>query len=410
MVNTEKNINIEDKKYNLYIIGCHNFPRPSAASTRIGTYGKCLVDTPIKPFLFCLHANYQGNGENVPEYKGIYSNINYEYISGTIYRAKSFLGRRISETNGLINAAKRLIRDKGKKIVMLYVCNFYQEMFFVSLCKLFNIPIIRESSEHIEVENKRPLGIFIIGKIIHLLYFKLVIKGFDGFIVISRYLEDFIRKFNKKAKLLRIPILIDTDIPEFNPHKNSNKIITYCGNLIDEKDGISMLLQSFKEVSEKIKNIKLILIGGSEQSIIKFKKYSSELGIDNKTHFTGILKRKSLFENLLNSDILILTRPNNKQSDAGFPTKLGEYLITGKPVVITETGEIKYFLEDEISAFIAEPGNLNSIVNKLMTALENEELAEKVGINGKKVAMNFFSTDKNKKQIENYLIEIINSK
>jgi glycosyltransferase involved in cell wall biosynthesis len=410
MENIKENTDKKNKNCNLYIIGCHNFPRPSAASTRLVTYGKCLLNTSITPYLFCLHANYQSDGNNVPNYKGIYSNIRYEYAPGTIYRGKTFLKRRISEVIGLYNTSVRLISDPGKKVVMLNVCNIYQEMIFVFLCKLFNIPIIRESSEHLEVENKRPLGVFIIGRIIHFIYFSITLRGVDGFIVISRYLESFMIKNYKKAKLLKIPILIDSDFPEFKSNNKSHRVITYVGSLLDEKDGISILLEIFKEVSKKFDDVELKLIGGDEINLKRFKQYAADLGISQKVIFTGTIIRQQVFENLYNSDVLILTRPNNKQADAGFPTKLGEYLITGKPVVITDTGEIKYYLEDEVSAFIADPDNFDSMINKLTKVLKNDELAKVVGENGKNVALKYFSTDVNKAKLEEFILSFINAK
>ena len=50
-----------------------------------------------------------------------------------------------------------------------------------------------------------------------------------------------------------------------------------------------------------------------------------------------------------------MARPDSRQARGGFPTKLGEYLATGKPVCVTKVGEITVYLEDNVSAFLAEP-------------------------------------------------------
>ena len=49
--------------------------------------------------------------------------------------------------------------------------------------------------------------------------------------------------------------------------------------------------------------------------------------------------------------MLVLARPDNIQAKGGFPTKLGEYLATGNPVVVTKVGEIPNYLIDGVNAF-----------------------------------------------------------
>ena len=50
--------------------------------------------------------------------------------------------------------------------------------------------------------------------------------------------------------------------------------------------------------------------------------------------FTGRTSPEVMPQILTDASILALARPNNVQSQNGFPTKLGEYLATGNPVAI----------------------------------------------------------------------------
>ena len=64
---------------------------------------------------------------------------------------------------------------------------------------------------------------------------------------------------------------------------------------------------------------------------------------------------------LMDSEVLALDRPNSIQAQCGFPTKLGEYLLTGNPVVVTKVGDIPLFLEDGVSALLAEKRNAENL-------------------------------------------------
>lgn len=94
---------------------------------------------------------------------------------------------------------------------------------------------------------------------------------------------------------------------------------------------------------------------------------------------------------LLNAQLLLLARPANIQAKGGFPTKLGEYLTTGRPVVITKVGEIPDYLTDGENAFMAEPDNPLSFALKVEEALTDTENARAIGLNGKKLAVTIFN-------------------
>ena len=107
----------------------------------------------------------------------------------------------------------------------------------------------------------------------------------------------------------------------------------------------------------------------------------------------------------MNANVLALARPDSHQAQGGFPTKLGEYLATGKPVCVTSVGEISDYLKDNISAFIAEPGNVDSFIDALNRVLCNAKHAEYVGLNGKIVAEKEFSIDIQSKRLATFLNE-----
>jgi glycosyltransferase involved in cell wall biosynthesis len=73
------------------------------------------------------------------------------------------------------------------------------------------------------------------------------------------------------------------------------------------------------------------------------------------------------------------------------PTKLGEYLATGRPVVVTATGDIPKYLHDGVEAFVVEPGDVHSFSEALERALYNPVAAE-VGRAGQRLARREFDT------------------
>jgi glycosyltransferase involved in cell wall biosynthesis len=89
----------------------------------------------------------------------------------------------------------------------------------------------------------------------------------------------------------------------------------------------------------------------------------------------------------MQSSVLVLARPDNIQSKGGFPTKLGEYLATGRPVLITSVGDIPKYLSHGINGFLTKPGSAQAFAEQMTWILNNYAAAKNAGLEGKKLTM-----------------------
>lgn len=175
---------------------------------------------------------------------------------------------------------------------------------------------------------------------------------------------------------------------------NSTKFIAYCGTISKHKDGVDDLIKAFDVVHKKYPEYKLYLIGAFE-ALYDDEKYLrnmvSEKRLNDSVVFTGRIKPTEIPELLMNASILALARPINPQTQYGFPTKLGEYLCTGNPIVLTEVGEIGMYMKDHVNCVFAQPDNYQDFAEKLLWTIENYDEAKKLGKAGRRLVDNDFS-------------------
>jgi len=69
--------------------------------------------------------------------------------------------------------------------------------------------------------------------------------------------------------------------------------------------------------------------------------------------------------------LLILPRGNTKQNQYGFSTKLSEYLVSGRPVLVTNVSDNGKYIKDGFNGFIIPPDSLESMTNKIKYIYEN---------------------------------------
>ncbi|MDZ7634096.1 MAG: glycosyltransferase family 4 protein [Bacteroidales bacterium] len=160
------------------------------------------------------------------------------------------------------------------------------------------------------------------------------------------------------------------------------KYICYSGSLTRLKDGVDILINSFAKMSASFTDINLLLAGRADTArmINSFGIVVESSDLADRVIFTGKLSRNAIPPYLCNAEILALARPRSIVAAAGFPSKVSEYLASGKPVVVTSVGEIPEYLADNVNAFSSEPDSVDAFAERMTFVLENRTHAREVGI------------------------------
>ena len=235
-------------------------------------------------------------------------------------------------------------------------------------------------------------------KSLHEQYLLKFLPQIDIMSVITRTLKTYYKQFvGEKTIMIHLPMTVD--FSRFIDYENAspyikNPYIAYCGTLSNAKDGVHILIQSFIKLLNEFPEYHLYIAGPLEphEDYISQKKLVSEAKADGRITFLGVMDRNEIPSFLFHASTLALARPESKQAEGGFPTKLGEYLATGRPVCVTEVGEIGYYLKNGESAFIAEPGSVDSFAGALRSALSSKD-SLKIGAVGKQIAKQKFNKD-----------------
>jgi len=390
-------------KIKLVVFGNLNYPYGSAATNRIQAYSKGIVEKKYN----VLVINIRGSFRKKVNFncKGTYEGVNYIYSSYNLYRKSNFFSRNFFKLYGFFNGIYLILKIKKHTqnfAILEFSTTFFNELILYIITRIIRIPIIREENEIPDVLRnniKNPIKIF--------LDLKVRTKLYDGIIVISNYLQKQFSSLIKKNTLsILIPILVDLNrFFIINHNSEIPQYIAYCGSPSGNKDGVPILIKAFSIISKKYKTIKLYILGDTPGSNVlhNLNNLAKKLNVGHRIVFTGTVPRDKMPEYLCNASILALSRPTSFQAKGGFPTKLGEYLATGKPVVVTKVGEIPNYLKDGENAFLSEPDSAEAFAKKLDYVLSHPELAKKVGQKGKEVAQKYFNYKTQAKRIIEFI-------
>ncbi len=155
-----------------------------------------------------------------------------------------------------------------------------------------------------------------------------------------------------KIAVLRDISLIDKTIPVNHNLKQELGIKGFCflylGNL-EPYQGIDLLMQSFSILQNKVQNMELVIAGGTQPDIDKYRETAKSLKIQNNTHFIGprpVSEMMSLFEM---TDVLVSPRTRGGNT----PMKIYSYLDSGKPILATDLTTHTQVLNNETAVLTA---------------------------------------------------------
>jgi len=376
--------------YTLIVIGSGVYPKGCAPTNRIHLYCKAFRDNGGSPLVVSLDAPF--NEKQSFGYIGRYEGIPFCYSRRSYIRKTNFFKRNTQRFLGFVNSLSILYKHRKRNpntVVLFFSVLRLDEIILTIFLKLSGIKILKEYNEAplYIIENRKNPGFHRF----RLKYLKL--KRYDGIIVISDFLKEFFSGIYPENRTFQIPILVDLKRFDVSPGKDARsdaRVITYIGALGRNKDGLDILLESVSIVRRTSDNIKLIIAcNGPEDELRKLREMIYKAGLTDSVSILVGLDSREITVLLKKSDLLVLARPDNNQAKAGFPTKLGEYLASKRPVVITKTGEIPKYLEDRKSAYLAEPGDVNDFARKLLFAL-NDPDSDKIGMEGFHIAERYF--------------------
>jgi glycosyltransferase involved in cell wall biosynthesis len=371
------------------------FPIGMASTNRILALARGLVEAGARVKVICFRTvELPGTEIRNAHAIGSLNGVDYEYGTGTTIRGATFLLRRWLVFRSFVRTIGILIEEKRKGcgVVLLQYLNEpkFQFLFFL-VTRILGVIYARDQVEYPFVYHTRSKA----GGVYANTVARLGFKYYDGIFAITRALEEYVRtRKRKRSALIRVPMTVETgrftgDVPAF---LNPPEYVAYCGYIHGDKDGIPILIRAFGKLAGDYPGLLLYIIGdgvGPEDFEILYA-VARESGVFDRVVFTGRVARDEMPKYLCNARVLALARPTGLQAEGGFPSKLGEYLATARPVVVTSVGEIPEYIQDGETAFLAPPDSVDAFAERLRFVLDQRAMADTVARRGRAFAIATF--------------------
>ena len=180
---------------------------------------------------------------------------------------------------------------------------------------------------------------------------------------------------------------------------DSSPVITTLAR-VEERKGHKYILNALSEIKNKFPKI-LYLIAGKGPYLEEIKKYTSKLRLDDNVKFLGWITEPEKSLILKNSDLFVMTPTEVGESVEGFGMAYIDASFHGVASVGSNSGGIADAIVNNETGIVCDSGDQKMITEKILLLLENEQLRNQLGKNGKKRATENYSWIK---KVEEYLL------
>lgn len=223
-------------------------------------------------------------------------------------------------------------------------------------------------------------------------YEKKLMNRSDALIAVSKYtFSELTELYGIDEKKIYV-IYNGVDINKFKPRVNKaelkrefsleekQKTVLFVGRLYHRK-GLEILLHSIPPVLQKFSDVKFAISGaGFKEKEESLRTLAKKLKIEEQVKFLGYIPDEKLPFLYSASDIFVLPAIYEN-----FPFAILEAQATGLPVISTKVGGIPEFLTDNENGFLIDPGDPTQLTQKVLTLLQDQQLAIEMGRRGRKL-------------------------
>lgn len=180
--------------------------------------------------------------------------------------------------------------------------------------------------------------------------------------------------------------------------KSGEKIVLYL-NRINKIKGIDLLVRAFADLTKRLDNVKLVIVGPDDGFLSNLKKQIKDLKIEDRILITGPLYGENKLKAFVDADVYVL--PSFYDT---FSITVLEAWACGTPVILTDRCGTADYVKKIGCVVEYDKDKLKHAITRILT---DEGLRRKIGKEGIRMVREKFGWDRTVKLLESEYIRIV---
>lgn len=401
-----------DEKLKILIVGWFKFPFGSASASRVRTLAKGLVENGADVHIITTSRipwrEQDQNSSGTLAWQGIsYECVNRYEQHGRKWSLRERFLNHFRAMNKSWSRTKELIEQGDYNTLFIYGRSALESLPLMKIARRGGVAVF------FDIVEWKPPSAFRYGSVDPLFYNdwvgrRLAPLGCNGVVVISTYIAE---KYNRyHVPYLVVPSIYDFSSTKFipaPPKENGQFVVLYAG-ACKAGDGFDRLCDAIKIASSQGCPIRLDVVGtdGLSGPAVQQRQICEQNAIlRTRVRFFGRFSDEAYPKVLASAHCLVLPRPDSQIARAAFPTRLPEFLSTGRPVLTTDVPDVPRYLDAGVHAEIV-PGNTpEDLAYGFLRLWRDPTRAARIGLAGQQRCREMFDYRQHAKNLYAFLSE-----
>ena len=161
-------------------------------------------------------------------------------------------------------------------------------------------------------------------------------------------------------------------------------IVSYVGGFGPHR-GLDTAIKAISLARERVPSIKLLLIGAQKGDYsVVLQKIIKKFQVEDLVEITGWQPFEKVPSYIQASDVCLVPHHRSPHTDNTIPHKLFQYMLMGKPVIVSDCRPLKRIVEETQGGLVFQAGNAKDLANKIIALYDSRELRERCGKQGRR--------------------------
>ena len=195
---------------------------------------------------------------------------------------------------------------------------------------------------------------------------------------------------------------------EHRPAPRIRPVLIYTGNITALR-GLFEMVRLAGRLKSSYPDLLLRLVGpvGEAHEARQARQLIAECEVEAQVEWVGLVSHHEVHCQILEADVgLALLHPDPNYVNS-LPTKMFEYMLMGRPVVVSNFPMWQEIVEEAECGFAVDPLDLDAVEGVIRQLLDDAELRQKLGENGRKAVLARYSWEREGEKLVDFYRELL---
>jgi len=160
-------------------------------------------------------------------------------------------------------------------------------------------------------------------------------------------------------------------------------ILSYVGKFSTHR-GLDVIVRAMPRLRKEIPAVKLLLVGDRNRPYMdRLRRLVETTGVDDVVELAGWQPFGRIWSYIQASDICIVPHQRNPHTDTTIPHKIFQYMLLGKPVIVSDCPPLERVIEDAGAGLVFRHDDHDDFASRVLELHADPVLRERIAVSGR---------------------------